>query len=207
MAGRSRQGNNDRFAGLALAGGRSSRFGSDKAAATLAGRPLLDWVVSALSESCDHVAVSAGRDGEAAALAQARGLTVVADDPRHQRGPLAGVAAGLAWASGAGFERLITLPCDTPLVGRPQIAALLAALGDAPAAYAVTADGPQPLCAVWRADLVTMLSLRLTLGRHPAVRAFFGDIEAVEVRFDDPRPFTNANSPAVLATLASWMET
>ena len=36
--------------GVILAGGLSKRFGSDKAAALLEGRPLLQWVASAVGE-------------------------------------------------------------------------------------------------------------------------------------------------------------
>jgi molybdopterin-guanine dinucleotide biosynthesis protein A len=35
--------------GLVLAGGRSSRFGREKAAALVAGRPMIAWVLDVLS--------------------------------------------------------------------------------------------------------------------------------------------------------------
>ncbi len=201
MAKRSREGKDRRIAGLLLAGGRSSRFGSEKAVAPLAGRPLLAWSAGALAEVCKTVAVSAVADSEAALLAKSMGLPVVVDDPRHARGPLAGLAAGLAWAHATGFDHLVTLPCDTPLVSGRELSRLLADLGAGPAAYAVTEDGPQPLCAVWRVDLLGMLGVRLAMGRHPAVRAFLDDIEATPVSYADPTPFRNANTPQALALL------
>ena len=198
----SRQGNNRGVAGLALAGGRSSRFGSEKAIAMLAGETLLGRVVATLRETCEIIAVSTTVGGGAYALARAVGLPVVTDDPLYDSGPLAGLAAGLAWAQAQGFTHLVSLPCDTPLAGAREILALTAALGDAPAAYAATADGPQPLCAAWRTDLAGVLGVRLTFGRHPAVRSFLREIGAIEVAFADPRPFRNANSPAALADMA-----
>lgn len=201
MVRRSREGKDRRIAGLLLAGGRSSRFGSEKAVAQFAGRPLLSWSAEALAEVCETVAVSAIAVSEAAILAKSMDLDVVVDDLRHARGPLAGLAAGLAWAHALGFDRLVTLPCDTPLVSGRELSRLLADLGAGPGAYAVTEDGPQPLCAVWRVDLLGMLGVRLAMGRHPAVRAFLDDIEATPVSFADAAPFRNANTPDALALL------
>jgi len=206
MTERSRQGNIGAVAGLVLAGGRSSRFGSEKALALLAGIPLLTRLVSELFEVCEAVAVSAAPKSGAAALARSMGVEAPADDPVHPRGPLAGVAAGLAWARGRGFDRLVTLPCDTPLVGYSEILALLTGIGDASAAYAATADGPQPLCAVWRTGLESGLSLRLAAGEHPSVRQFHAEIAAVEVMFNDPAPFRNANTPEALLALEAGID-
>jgi len=190
-----------RVGGLVLAGGRSRRFGAEKAAAKLGGRPLLAWSLAALAGACTSVAVSARRGGEIAAIAQSLGHAVVFDDASHARGPLAGVAAGLKWAEAHGFDRLVTLPCDTPLVGAREIAILLAALGEAGGAYAVTPDGPQPLCAVWRVDLEVPLARRLAGGHHPPVRTFLAEVGALPVMFDDPLIFQNANTAQALARL------
>jgi molybdopterin-guanine dinucleotide biosynthesis protein A len=192
---------NGRVGGLVLAGGHSRRFGAEKAAAKLGGRPLLAWSLAALASDCASVAVSARRGGEIAAMAKSLGHAVVFDDPAHARGPLAGVAAGLKWAEAQGFDRLVTLPCDTPLVGQSEIAALLAALGEAGVAYAMTADGPQPLCAVWHVDLEEALAARLADGDHPPVQGFLAEIAALPVMFDDPLTFQNANTPQALARL------
>lgn len=93
-----------RLLGAVLAGGRSSRFGSDKAEAMLAGRPLLDHVAGALGRMCD-AAVVCGREWP--------GLAAVADRPPG-RGPLGGIAAALAHAEANGFDLVLTAPCDTP---------------------------------------------------------------------------------------------
>lgn len=201
MAKGSREVKDGRVAGLVLAGGRSSRFGSEKAGAMLEGRPLLAWSARALAGVCEVVAVSARPGSIASGLAESIGLAQVVDDPLHAQGPLAGLSAGLAWAQGQGFDRLVTLPCDTPLVTAQELSRLLTGLGAGPAAYAVTEAGPQPLCAVWRVDLAGVLGVRLAMGRHPAVRAFLEDIEAAPVTFANSAPFRNANTPDALARM------
>ncbi|HEY0340458.1 MAG TPA: NTP transferase domain-containing protein, partial [Steroidobacteraceae bacterium] len=45
--------------GVVVAGGRSVRFGGEKAAAMLAGKPLLTWAAIRLARSCAAVAVNA----------------------------------------------------------------------------------------------------------------------------------------------------
>lgn len=190
-----------RMAGLVLAGGRSRRFGREKAVEILGCRTLLAWSLAAVESCCEVVAVSAPSGGGAADLADALGFAVLTDDPDHPPGPLAGLAAGLTWAVARGFDLLTTLPCDTPLVGGGEIAVLHAALGKAEAAYAITDDGPHGLCGVWRTSLAAGLSGRLAGGDHPAVRAYLEEIGAAPVWFTDAGVFRNVNTEEDLATL------
>jgi molybdopterin-guanine dinucleotide biosynthesis protein A len=190
-----------RLAGLVLAGGQSRRFGREKAAALLRGRPLLAWSLSALDACCEVVAVSAAPGSEAETLARTAGRQVLRDDPSHPRGPLAGLAAGLAWAAAEGFDALATLPCDTPGVGAEQLRALIAALGEADAAYAMTDTGAQSLCAVWPMRAGPMLTAWLAAGDHPPVRRLLEDLGARAVMFADASIFRNANTPDDLAEL------
>ena len=193
---------NREWVGLCLAGGRSSRFGGEKAAALQDGHPLLAWSLAALAPLCGPVLVSAGRGSEAEALARSLGHWVIYDDPEHAAGPLAGVAAGLAWTAAAGFDRMITLPCDTPLVGAADLTVIVNALDEAPAAYAVTPDGPQSLCAAWRAGLGPDLDDQLRAGRHPAIHRWLAQIGAVPVQFPQAAAFANINTRADLAAMA-----
>ena len=194
------------MAGLVLAGGHSRRFGRDKAAAIFAGQPLLAWSLDCLDQVCATVAVSARPRGRAAALAAALGRAVLSDDPAHAEGPLAGITAGLAWADGQGQALLATLPCDSPLISPGVFDHLAESLEAAGAAFAVTAEGPQPLCAIWRVAAFQDLAARLAAGDHPAVRAALNSAGAVAVRFDDPTPFRNINTPADAALAEAWLQ-
>lgn len=185
-----------RVAGLVLAGGASQRFGSEKAAALLWGRPLLAWACDALAPHCRDLAVNAPRGSRAEALARNAEIAVLRDDPAHASGPLAGIAAGLAWARRNGATALLTLPCDTPLVAATDIGRLVAAAARSAAAYAVSDDGPQPLAALWPvgADLDTVLRS----GVHPPVAACLADLGAEAVWFPADR-LRNLNRPDDLA--------
>ena len=185
------------IAGLVLAGGRSTRFGSEKAIAALDGRTLLEWGVAALQPQCGPFAISARPLSGAAALAARLGLPVIEDGVNAPDGPLSGIAAGLRWASSQGAEHLASLPCDMPHAPPDLIPRLTAARGDAFAAFAMTADGPHPLCALWSIDLLVSLESELARG-HPAVQAFLADVGAVSVLFKDVAAFANLNRPADL---------
>ena len=192
-----------RFAGLVLAGGRSTRFGGEKAVAHLRGKPLMLWCADALRGVCETVAINARPGSEAAALAKSLDFDVLYDNPAHPAGPLAGVAAGLAWAKARGFDGVVTLPCDTPLVRPDDLGRLITALneGGRPAAHAVADGRAQGLCAVWRADLCEPLNARLDAGDHPAVHRWLEELGAAPVAFADAARFRNINTRQDLGAL------
>ncbi|MEQ1812579.1 MAG: NTP transferase domain-containing protein, partial [Terricaulis sp.] len=92
-----------RIAGVLLAGGKSSRFGGEKAIALFGGKTLMEVVVLAFKD-LPRFAVSAQPASAAAARAHAWGVSVLSDDASAPAGPLTGVAAGLDWAKREGFD-------------------------------------------------------------------------------------------------------
>src|SRR5215475_14795845 len=118
-----------RLVGVVLAGGRSVRFGAEKAVALLGGRPLLLWAVERLARVCTAVAVSARPQTEAEALARTYRLPVLHDASGDATGPLAGVKAGLTWARERGAVALAVSPCDAPSLPEDLFSRLVAAAG------------------------------------------------------------------------------
>ncbi len=163
--------------GAVLAGGRSSRFGSDKALATLDGRTLLDHALAALRPHCD-AAIVVGR-GE------------IADWPRPDMGPLGGIAGALIHAADQGFDRVLTAPVDC--VRLPDDLRTL--LEPAPAFL-----DTQPVIGLWPIASVDDLRTILEDGRDLAVRAYARRIGARPVSSDFVPP--NINSVADLDRLA-----
>ncbi len=185
-------------AGLVLAGGRSSRFGGEKAAAALGGRSLLIWAVNRLQATCGAVAVNARPGTQAEALAMAHGLAVLHDAAGDADGPLAGIRAGLAWATEIGARALAVSPCDTPFLPDDLFVRLIQAAGPG-AAMAANAEGRQPLCAVWPVDALPLVAEALAGGGHPPTWAVLERLGAVEVQFDSPEAFINLNTLEDLA--------
>jgi len=193
-------------AALVLAGGRSRRFGSEKAMAQIGGRPLIAYAVDAMAACGLEVAVSARAGSGAAAWAGRNGLPVLADIAGDGQGPLAGVRAGLLSAADRGFQRLLTAPCDLPAITPEVLLRLLAAARPGEAVYAASPGGDHPLCAVWPMAAEAALREALADGRHPSVRSLLSRLEATRVEFADDRHFWNANSPESLRDFAGSAE-
>jgi molybdenum cofactor guanylyltransferase len=152
------------IAGLVLAGGQSRRFGGQKALAMLGGETLAARMRRMLRRDCEFVAISGPEDLLGLAC------PALSDPPGVPTGPLAGVLAGLCWASSLGAEWLVTAPCDTPLLPDDFTRLLVEGAEAAHAAMAVFAsdDGMHPLTAAWRIDLLPHLAKALSASHPPA---------------------------------------
>jgi molybdopterin-guanine dinucleotide biosynthesis protein A len=177
------------------------RFGGEKAAAMLAGRPLLMWAAQRLQDSCTAIAVNAPPGTEAESVARDAGLPVLHDAAGDAAGPLAGVKAGLSWAQQLGVRALAVSPCDAPLLPHDLFVRLIAAAGPG-AALAESSDGRQPLCAVWPVSALPVVTEALTGGAHPPVWRVLESIAARRVHFDRAEAFANLNTRADLQALA-----
>jgi molybdopterin-guanine dinucleotide biosynthesis protein A len=188
--------------GVVLAGGRSVRFGGEKAVALLGGRPLLVWAVERLRSVCAEVAVNVRPGTEAEAVARSLELPVLYDEPGDATGPLAGVKAGLIWAEARGARSLAVSPCDAPLLPDDLYVRLLEVAGG-DAAMAHTRDGRQPLCALWPVAALPTVRAALADGAHPPTWQVLERLGARKVSFDAPEAFANINTRDDLAAAAA----
>ena len=168
--------------GCVLAGGQSSRFGSDKALAELHGRTLLARAVDTLSGWCEHVVVVGRAEAPAPTLP---------DWPRPGMGPLGGLAAALRLAADEGYEAVLTCGVDAPHLPED----LPALLSPAPAYLAA-----QPVIGLWPASAAEAIEAILHgTGKH-SMRALAEAIGARPVQLDvDP---ANINTPDDLRAVA-----
>jgi molybdopterin-guanine dinucleotide biosynthesis protein A len=189
------------IAGLVLAGGKSSRFGAEKALAKLHGLPLVEHALRKLDAICSDTAINAPPFSETAKYVRYgdKVRLLVSDAPYDPPGPLAGVRAGLEWAIAQNATDLATAPCDAPLMPEDVFTRLREAQGHAMAVCARTPGGLHPLAAIWRREALPLLTAALAQGKHPPVRQLFADWGGVVVDFPDDAPFANINTPEDLA--------
>ncbi|MDO9023693.1 molybdenum cofactor guanylyltransferase MobA [Zwartia sp.] len=180
---------------LILAGGRGSRLGGkDKGWVMWQGLPMIEHALTCLTRQTpppSRILISANRNVDAY---QQTGHTVVTDERRDFMGPLAGIEAGLMRCK---KNNLLVIPCDTPRLPIELYEQLEQALSEnivAAAAYAVTREGPQPLCCLLKPSAAGPLGKQLDAG-HGAVLDWLKSIAAVAVMFEDAESFTNFNSP------------
>ena len=121
---------------IVLAGGRSSRFGRDKLAERIDGRPLLDHAIAAVQAVATDVVVVAapGMNPDVS-----EGVRLVRD-PVAFEGPLAGLAAGLA-ALDPMVERVVVVAGDMPSLVPAVLRRLLDTVASAPDAAILGHDG------------------------------------------------------------------
>lgn len=186
--------------GLVLAGGRSVRFGGEKAVALLDGGPLLEWAAQRLRSVCARVAINVRAGSEAEAVARAKGLPTLHDEAGDALGPLAGVKVGLIWAQAQGAGLLAVSPCDAPLLPDDLYVRLLEQ-AQGGAAMAETRDGRQPLCAIWPVTSLPDVQGALRDGAHPPTWQMLERIGARKVMFDAAEAFANVNTREDLAAV------
>ena len=149
-----------------LAGGKSSRFRSDKARAVLAGTPLIVRVADVLRQVCGEVIAVADASGKYADL----GLPTIADR-RPGLGPLAGVEAALAdriERHGRGFA--IFASCDLAGLRAEWLDEIVSFIDPARAdsdhlAIAFREEFWQPFPGAYHSDLLPVVSELLDVGR------------------------------------------
>nr|WP_295467183.1 molybdenum cofactor guanylyltransferase MobA [Mesorhizobium sp.] len=195
------------IAGVILAGGRSSRMGGrDKALVELGGQCLLDRLSARLSPQVFALAINTNAElGD-----RAGGLPVLPDLFAGFPGPLAGIHAGLCWASTLpAVTHLATASVDTPFLPADFVARLASACADgAPAALARSAGRLHPTCALWPVALRARLEAFLEGGTSRKVMTFaeiagYVAVDFPAITFD---PFFNINTPEDLATAAAFLE-
>jgi molybdopterin-guanine dinucleotide biosynthesis protein A len=176
-----------------LAGGGGTRIGGQKALASLAGRPLIEYVLGSARDAELETYVVAKRDSALPPAAEP--LIGEPDEPRH---PLCGVLAALDFAAAQLPARdVLVVPCDMPLLS----AALLRLLAGLEGAVVLELDGTmQPLPARLRTS--DAASLREALARGSSLRTallalaprLLGERELA--RFGDPaRLLQGVNTP------------
>jgi molybdopterin-guanine dinucleotide biosynthesis protein A len=167
--------------GIVLAGGASTRFGTDKLVAELDGRPLLHHAVLALAEVVDRVVVVVAPVSPDPSLpASLAGRVFVTRDAARHRGPLAGLAAGLGSDAAGPAEIALVVGGDMPWLMPAVLGLLVERLAADGSSVAMTlgASPPAPLPLALRVagarDAVAALlaadrrSLRALLAAVPA---------------------------------------
>lgn len=173
-----------------LAGGRGRRMGyRDKGLVAFNHQPMVAHVLAAVAPRVGAIAINANRNLEAYGRL---GHPVIEDELNGQPGPLAGIAAGLAWCP---TEYLLVVPCDTPRIGGCCVTRLRAVLGGADIAVAHDGQRLQPLHALIRRGCREHLGRFVAAGGRRADQ-WIQTLDCRQADFSDrPDMFMNINSP------------
>lgn len=180
-------------AGFLLAGGKSSRMGTNKAFLDFDGETLLDRGLRVLKAACESMTIV----GDPATFAN---YGFVVADVFQSCGPLGGIHAALV-SSSAELNALLAV--DMPFVSAELIRFLLAAAENSDAVVTVprTSKGFQPLCAIYRHGFASNAERALRNGKCK-IDASFANVrlriveepELVAAGFSEQN-FFNVNTP------------
>lgn len=175
-----------------LAGGQSTRMGTDKAIIAFEGQRLIDRLASRFAAKADLMLLSAAQDYDT-------GLDIISDDPDSPGGPVGGifsVAARLQETHPeiAGF---VTIPVDAPYAPADLIDRLTES-----GACTVAQDHQRvhPTFAYWRCDIINSISQTLDQSeRSPSLQWLAREAGSDRVTWSDEQLFMNINRPEDLA--------
>jgi molybdenum cofactor guanylyltransferase len=186
-----------RVGGIVLCGGQSKRMGRPKAWLPFGPEFMLQRVVRILSDVVAPIVVVAAPEQEVPALPS--GVTVVRDDERG-RGPLQGLAAGLASLRGQADAAYLS-GCDVPFLQPNLVGRLRDLLGNHTICVPQVGGYHHPLAAVYRIEVMDAVQRLLAAGRLRPVFLFeevpTRIVTAEELVDVDPmlQSFRNLNTP------------
>jgi molybdenum cofactor guanylyltransferase len=155
-----------RRAAIVLCGGRSTRMGLPKATLPFGPELMLQRVVRLVSEVVSTVIVVSAPGQELPPLPAG---VLYAEDRESGRGPLEGLAAGLA-ALPAGITATYATSCDVPLLSPAFIEELFSLLGEKEIVVPREDKFHHPLAAVYRLSVLKHVEQLLAANR---LRPFF----------------------------------
>ncbi|MFJ3269160.1 molybdenum cofactor guanylyltransferase MobA [Serratia liquefaciens] len=179
----------EEITGIILAGGRATRMGGeDKGLVPVAGIPLYQYVLARLRPQVGPIAINANRNQ---ARYRESGLPIIGDLIPDFSGPLAGMLAGLKYAT---TEWVAFVPCDVPDFPATLIEKLWQQKGSAIAAYASDGERAHPTLALLHTSLATPLEDYLARGERKLM-LFLDAARAQQVEFKGQQSaFHNLNT-------------
>ena len=177
--------------GLVLAGGKSTRMGTDKGLLSYHGKPQREYLYEQMRPLCRDVYLSI-RPEQKDSLPE--GFASIADENIY-RGPLNGLlSAHHAFPEAA----WLVVACDLPLIDRQVLEYLIDRRNpDAMAtAFATRKTGlPEPLAAIWEPHGLQAAETHLQTAESSCPRKFLINTETTLVYPEDDLWVANANEP------------
>ena len=103
--------------GVILAGGKSSRFGSNKSLSMLANNKLIEHVINKIDAYFSEILVISN---DSSLKLNNQKINIIKDCIKGHLGPLAGVLSAMKYANSFKnkYKWIITFPCDTPFFNK-----------------------------------------------------------------------------------------
>jgi len=176
-----------------MAGGKSSRMGTDKSFITLSGKPMVEHVLEKVRDLADELIIISNKPNQYKHLA-----LPTYPDLIPEKGPLGGLYTALYRSS---KPHVLIVACDMPWLNRRLLNYMISIRMQADVIVPRWTDHPEPLHAIYSKDCLPAIKSRLIGGELKMV-SFYDDtkvhyVQRNEIAHFDPdgRSFANVNTP------------
>ncbi len=173
-----------------LAGGESSRMGTDKGSMLFAGKPMIMHILDTVSEVIEEILVIANKSEY-----QSYGKKVISDVIR-MHGPAAGIMTGLMFTT---TSKNLFISCDMPFINREILDKLIeSSFSSTRDVMLVSTMGRlQPLCGIYEKKILNDLSSMIYSGERKMQSIINKlDHEVLDLSESMEHHFENINTPS-----------
>lgn len=175
--------------GIILAGGKSSRMGSDKGLLKLLNKSLVEHAIDILNPCCEDIIISSNNKEY-----EKFGFPVIGDIYK-EKGPMGGIHAAL---NATATKKNLILSCDMPFITKELLSFLIEKQEDSIAVIPVHKDRPEPLCGIYSTKILPYIEQSISnkelklMDLLNFVSALFPIVDSED--FYKPDLFNNINS-------------
>ena len=183
--------------GIILAGGKSSRMGTDKGFLMLNNKSFMQHSIDALTPLVSEIIIVSNHDNY-----DAFGLKRV-EDLIEDSGPLAGIYSGLI-ASKTKYN--LVLSCDIPLINSDVLARLISGIDNTSEVIQIESIGRKmPLIALYKKSCETVFKKLLSQGERKLQFAVNQcNVKSISIDASENIFTTNVNTKDELKQLKAW---
>ena len=178
-----------------LAGGKSRRFGADKAVAKLGDKSLIDYTINKLEPKFAEILVITNNPIQVSK----NNIFFIKDTLAGQLGPLVGILSAMEWVKNndKNYEWIISFPCDTPFFEEEIIDKVINSQksSDKKLLFLKSGNKRHNIFGLWSIELMEQLRNDINQGARK-VEDWANKIgaEIVEINSESDKSFLNINT-------------
>ena len=178
-----------------LAGGKSRRFGADKAVAKLGDKSLIDYTINKLEPKFAEILVITNNPKQVSK----NNIFFIKDTMSGQLGPLVGILSAMEWVKNndKNYEWIISFPCDTPFFEEKIIDKVINSQksSDKKLLFLKSGNKRHNIFGLWSIELMEQLRNDINQGARK-VEDWANKIgtEIVEINSESDKSFLNINT-------------
>lgn len=178
--------------GIILAGGKSSRMGSEKGLVLFNKKPLIEYIIAAIAPFVSNIFIVAYNP-----LFKKYGHEVL-EDIIKDCGPMGGIYTGLV---NSNTNKNLVVSCDIPFITPEVLNAILSQMGDEDIIVPEHGNKLEPLCAVYSKNCVKQFEVLLKK-KEWKIKNSFSFFNVKKIHFEESESinkcFLNINTPTEL---------